>query len=124
SDSLYKVSKKSPEITHLISQEMDKINYNMKDAVTELEQRQGGIAAGRQQYAMTSVNNLALMLNSALQSMKMASKNGSPGSGSCNKPGGHGQKPSNKMSMSQMRQMQEQMSKQLDQMKSALSQQQ
>jgi len=123
-DSLYKLSKRSPEISRLVTQEMDKINYNMKDAVTELEQRQAPSAASRQQYAMTSVNNLALMLNSSLQNMKAAAKNGSPGSGSCNKPGGKGQKPSNKPSMAQMRQMQEQLSKQLDQMKNALGKQQ
>ena len=59
------------------------------------------------------------MLNGTLQAMKSAGKNGSPGSGSCNKPGGMGQKPS----MSQMRQMQEQMSKQLDQMKAMMGKQ-
>jgi len=119
-DSLYKLSKKSPEISRLVNQEMDKINYNMKDAVAQLEERQASSAASREQYSMTSINNLALMLNSALQSMKAASKNGKPGSGSCNKPGGKGSKPSSKPSMSQMRQMQEQLSKQLDQMKNAL----
>ncbi|HXP50486.1 MAG TPA: DUF4175 family protein, partial [Bacteroidia bacterium] len=123
-DSLYKLSKKSPEISRIVNQEMDKINYNMKDAVSELEQRQGAAAASRQQYSMTSINNLALMLNSSLQNMKAAAKNGSPGSGSCNKPGGQGKKPSSKPSMAQMRQMQEQLSKQLDQMKNALGKQQ
>ncbi|MGP8216828.1 MAG: DUF4175 family protein [Bacteroidia bacterium] len=123
-DSLYKLSRKSPEISRLVNQEMDKINYNMKEAVSDLEQRQGFSAASRQQYSMTSVNNLALMLNDALQDMKAAGKKeGSPGSGSCNKPGGKGSKPSSKPSMAQMRQMQEQLSKQLDQMKNAMGKQ-
>ena len=120
-DSLYKLSKKSPEMSRYVNQEMDKINYNMKEAVSELEERQGFSASSREQYSMTSINNLALMLNSSLQQMKAASKNGSPGSGSCNKPGGKGQKPS--MSMSQMRQMQQQLSKQLDQMKAMMGKQ-
>jgi len=118
-DSLYKLSKRTPEISRLVNQEMDKINYNMKQAVNELEERQGFSASSRQQFSMTSINNLALMLNGTLEGMKAASKSGSPGSGSCNKPGGMGKKPS----MSQMRAMQEQMSKQLDQMKAMMGKQ-
>jgi hypothetical protein len=118
-DSLYKLSKKAPQLANLVNQEMDKINYNMKEAVGELEQRQGFSAASREQYSMTSINNLALMLNESLQNMKAASKNGASGNGSCNKPGGGGKKPT----MAQMRQMQEQLSKQLDQMKNAMGKQ-
>jgi hypothetical protein len=115
-DSLYVLSKKSPQIQNMVNQEMEKINYNMKQAIDEMELRHGSEAAGRQQYSMTSINNLTLMLSEVLGAMQAQSKNHTPGSGSCNKPGGKGSHPS----MSQLRQMQEQLSKQLSQMKGAM----
>jgi hypothetical protein len=115
---LYKLSKKNMKLQGIVNQEMGKINKNMDGAVKHMEERQGMQAASNQQFAMTSVNNLALMLSDALSSMQAQaqSKNHSPGAGSCNKPGGMGSKPS----MSQLRKMQEQLSKQLDAMKSAM----
>ncbi len=117
-DSLYALSKKSVKIEDMVNQEMSKINRNMEQAVTEMEQRQAPQAASRQQYSMTSINNLALLLSNVLDAMKAEaqSKNHSPGMGSCNKPGGMGAKPS----MAQLQKMQEQLSKQLDQMKNAM----
>jgi hypothetical protein len=115
-DSLFALSKKSMKIEGIVNQEMDKINHNMEEAVSEMEKRQAPQAASRQQYAMTSVNNLALMLSNVLSSMQAESKNHSPGNGSCNKPGGNGSKPS----MAQLRKMQEQLSKQLEAMKNAM----
>jgi hypothetical protein len=74
-------------------------------------------ALSRQQMAMTSINNLALMLNEALQQMQdAAKKQGPPGSGSCKKPGGSGNKPS----MANMRQMQEQLNKQIQKLKEGM----
>jgi hypothetical protein len=73
-------------------------------------------AQSRQQFAMTSINNLALMLNEALSQMQAQAKSQKPGSGSCNKPGGNGKKPS----MANLRQMQEQLNKQIQKMKEGL----
>jgi len=117
-DSLYALSKKSLKLQGIVNQEMSKINHNMEDAVTKMEERQAPQAAEKQQYAMTSVNNLALLLTDVLNAMQQSqqSKNHSPGAGSCNKPGGMGQKPS----MAEMKKMQEQLSKQLDAMKNAM----
>lgn len=115
-DSLYALSKKNMKVEGIVNQEMDKIHHNMAQAVDQMEKRQAPQAASRQQYAMTSVNNLALMLSEVLSQMETQSKNHSPGSGSCNKPGGKGSKPS----MSQLKKMQEQLSKQLDGMKAAM----
>jgi len=119
-DSLYALSKKSMKIQGIVNQEMDKINRNMEEAVTQMEKRDAPQAASRQQYAMTSVNNLALMLSDVLNQMQQQqqqeSKSHSPGMGSCNKPGGMGSKPS----MAQLQKMQEQLSKQLDAMKNAM----
>lgn len=95
---------------------------NMEKAISALEERNNGDAQVRGQNAMTSINNLALMLNESLEKMQkqmqMKGKpNDKPGSGKCKKPGsGQGQKPS----MSSMRKMQEQLNKQIEQMKKML----
>jgi hypothetical protein len=49
------------------------------------------MAADKQQHAMTSLNNLALLLDEALQQMMQQQASGMPGNGSCKKPGGNGQ---------------------------------
>ena len=115
-DSLYALSKRAPQMEGIVNQEMTKINYNMQEAIKFMEDRQASQTASRQQYSMTSINNLALMLNNVLAAMQAQSKNHSPGAGSCNKPGGMGSKPS----MSDLQKMQESLSKQLDKMKNAM----
>lgn len=115
-DSLYELSKKAPQIKGIVNQEMSSINYNMKEAITAMERGMGFEASGRQQYSMTSVNNLSLMLSEVLSAMQAAAKNHTPGAGSCNKPGGKGNHPS----MAQLQQMEQNMSKQLSEMKSAM----
>ena len=118
-DSLYKLSKKTMQIEGIVNQEMSKINYNMKQAIGDMEQHRGPEAASRQQFSMTSINNLALMLSEVLEQMQNSEKQSdkhTPGAGSCKKPGGRG----HKNSMADMRQMQEQLSKQLDRMNKAI----
>lgn len=115
-DSLYALSKKAPQIKGIVNQQMTDINYNMKEAITDMERGQGFEASGRQQYSMTAINNLSLMLSEVLSAMQSAAQNHTPGAGSCNKPGGRGNHPS----MSQLQQMEQQLSQQLSQMKSAM----
>ncbi len=117
-DSLYELSKRAPQIQGIVNQQISDINHNMVQSIKEMEERQGFEAAGNQQYSMTSINNLALMLSEVLNSLQsqMNMKNHTPGNGSCNKPGGMG----NKVSMSQIRKMQEQLSQQMSQMKNAM----
>ena len=70
---------------------------------------------------MTSLNNLALLLDEALQQM-MAQMNAKskPGSGSCNKPGGSGSKPGDKAKMAKMKANQQTLQKQLEKMREAM----
>jgi hypothetical protein len=125
-DSLLALSKRVPQIQAIVNREISAINMNMAKAVTEIKEAQTPSMDGRnhkaeglsrQQYAMTSINNLALMLNEALQQMQeQARKQGPPGSGSCDKPGGKGSKPS----MANLRQMQEQLNKQIQKLKEGM----
>src|SRR5690606_37275533 len=80
--------------------------------------RERPLAAGRQQRAMTSLNNLALMLDEALQQMQQQAS-GMPGSGNCSKPGGSGSGGDSKK-MQKIKSRQEALSKQLEEMRKAL----
>lgn len=125
-DSLLALSKRNPMISSMINKEISAINMNMEKAVDEIKEAQTVSfdgknhkleALSRQQFAMTSINNLALMLSEALKQMQENEmKNKMAGSGSCNKPGGKGQKPS----LANMRQMQEQLNKQIEKLKGEL----
>ena len=131
-DSLLALSKRQPAISATVNREISAINMNMGKAVYELAERQQSNAQMRMQYSMTSVNNLALLLNEALEQMQKQakeSKESKPGNGNCKKPG-KGQKPSSsskpgqgKPSMANMKQMQQQLNKQLEELKKALEQQ-
>ncbi|MFZ4546346.1 MAG: DUF4175 family protein [Bacteroidales bacterium] len=115
-DSLYALSKRQASIEPFILREMSAVENNMDDAVAQLNNRVVATAKTKQQYAMTSVNNLALMLSESLKQMQqnMQSSGSGKSSSKCNKPKpGEGK-------MKSMRQLQEQMNKQLQQMKEGM----
>ncbi|MBA3704873.1 MAG: hypothetical protein H0W84_02925 [Bacteroidetes bacterium] len=125
-DSLLALSKRVPQVQATVNREISAINMNMEKAVEEINESQTPSMDGRnhkqegisrQQFAMTSINNLALMLNEALSQMQAEAKSKTPGSGSCNKPGGKGQKPS----AASMRKMQEQLNKQIQKLKEGMA---
>ena len=118
-DSLLAISKRQPKISASVNREINAIQMNISEAIESIEDRNIYEASIRQQNIMTSINNLALMLNESLEQMQQeaSKKNGnSMGSGSCKKPGGQGQKPS----MSNIRKMQEALNKQLQEMKNGM----
>lgn len=123
-DSLFALSKRNPAISATVNREISSIIMNMKKTINSLEERLLPDAQVRMQYSMTSINNLALLLNESLEQMQQKAKEGKKeGSGKCKKPG-KGAKPSsgsgNKPSMQSMKQMQEQLNKQLQELKKAL----
>ena len=77
-DSLFALSKRVPEIQATVNKEIADIKRNMDEAVQNLSDRETPQALSRQQYSMTSVNNLALMLSEAIenaqQQMQMQQK--------------------------------------------------
>ncbi len=122
-DSLLALSKRNPKVSAQINREITSVQMNMQKAINAFEERNTPEAQLRGQNTMTSINNLALMLNEALDQMQLQAKqkkgSSKPGSGKCKKPGsGQGEKPS----MANMRKMQEQLNKQIEQMKKALEQ--
>jgi len=126
-DSLLALSKRVFAIQQIVNKEITAINNNMDKAIEnyvaaqsepyfgmkQQDLMQGG---SRQQYAMTSMNNLALLLSEALDQMQQQQQSQMKGSGSCKKPGGKGQKPS----AGNMKKMQEELNKQIEALKKAM----
>ena len=82
-DSLFALSKRVVEIKSIINKEITSVKINMQKATKELEERNKKKATNRQQYVMTSTNNLALILSEILEQMQ---KDLNSASSQCNKP--------------------------------------
>jgi len=104
-DSLFSLSKRVPQIESTVNKEVEKINFNIGKAIDFLGDRRTGEANRSQQFAMTSLNNLALMLNEALEQLQNAMKNAKGGKGK------------QKQGMEQLQKMQEQLNKNMQQAK-------
>lgn len=135
-DSIDALAKRIPDpmFQSHVSHEVEMINKNMDEAIYNIGERKTTSVGMHQQQAMTSVNNLALVLNEMLDALNQQSNsnNSNPGSGSCNKPGGSGQPKDGKgqskpgfgkgegNSPQSIRQMQEALTKQLEKLKQDL----
>lgn len=117
-DTLFALSKRVVQLQSTINKEISSINNNMDKTLGFMQERQTAMAASRQQYVMTSINNLALLFDEALQQMQKQAQQ-KPGEGSCDKPGGNG-KP--KPGMGSIKKMQQQLQKQMEDMKKAMEQ--
>lgn len=103
----------------IIMKEVSAVNDNLLSSEKALADRVIPTATGRQQYAMTSMNNLSLLLDEALRQMNEQADKGknSNSSSSCKKPG----KPGGKKSMSSMRQIQQEMSNSLEKLRQGMN---
>ena len=86
-DSLFALSKRQPKIENFVNKEIADINSNMDKGIKHLAERQSAMAASRQQFVMTAVNNLAMLLSESLDQMQKQQQQSKSGSGSCKKPG-------------------------------------
>jgi hypothetical protein len=115
-DSLESLAKRQPKIASIVKEELKALNRNLEQSIEAIDEHKKRELALYQQYAMTSYNNLALLLNESLQQMQqqMQQKGKQAGSGSCSKPGGMGQGKPGKMNTGDMKEM---LKKQLESMK-------
>ena len=116
-DSLFALSKRVAQLSPYINKEVSEMNASIEQSLKYISDRKTREATAKQQYTMTSANNLALLFDEALQQMQAQAKSQKPGSGSCNKPGGKGQ---GKPSPQSMKNMQKKMEEQLQKMKDAM----
>ncbi|WP_421945621.1 DUF4175 family protein [Pedobacter sp.] len=105
SDSLYSLSKRVPQIESTVNEEMNKINFNLDKSLESLGERRTPEANRYQQFTMTSINNLSLMLSEALNQLQNMQKNSKGGKGK------------QKQGMKQLSQMQDQLNKNMQKAK-------
>lgn len=86
-DSLLSLASRVVEIQSFVTREVSAMKNYMEESTEIIKQRNAGQAAGKQQYAMTSMNNLALMLNDVLKQMQEQMAKQMQGDQMCNKPG-------------------------------------
>jgi hypothetical protein len=80
-DSLTALSMRVPQIQSTINKEITSINSNIDQALESLGERRTPEATKDQQYAMTSMNNLALMLSEVLDQLQKEMGKGGKGKG-------------------------------------------
>ncbi len=81
-DSLNALASRVNQIQSFVTREMSNMKYYMDQSVQQLKERKLAQASSRQQFAMTSMNNLALLLSDVLKNMQQQmNAMGAPGSG-------------------------------------------
>lgn len=113
-DSLYALSRQAPQIESVINKEIQTINTNIDFALQQLAERRTSEANRNQQYAMTSINNLALMLSEVEERMQQAMKNAKQGKGKGKKKG---------QSLSELSKMQERLNQNMQKARQQMQQQ-
>lgn len=108
-DSLQSLAERVFQIQSFITRELSDLNRNLEASMTGLRERKKGEALSSQQFAMTSMNNLALMLDDVLQQMQQQMADAmSAASGKEQKPG---------QNMPSLSELQKQLSQRIQQLK-------
>jgi hypothetical protein len=97
-DSLYSLAKRVMQIESFITKEVTDMKNSIDESVKFIKERKTPQAASKQQFSMTSMNNLALMLGDTFKQMQQMMAMSMPGSG---KGGKDGNAPSDGMGQKQ-----------------------
>ena len=122
-DSLNALARRQMAVKPYIQTEVTKIQDYLASSQTYIQDRNLSAAAKDQQFVLTSMNNLALMLKESMKEMKQKQKEckgkcNKSGNGSCSKPGGKG-----KSKKTSARELQQQLNKQMQALKKSMEQQ-
>ncbi len=109
-DSLYTLAMRTPQITSMVNNELLSIEINLKKAGEEMQEALFPNARVSQQFVVTAFNNLALMLNEALENLEEQMANAQPGDQECENPG------NGKPGMNSLKQASESIKQQLQKM--------
>ncbi len=109
-DSLYSLSRKVPQIQSVVNKEIQAVNDNIDQALDNLAERRTAEANRDQQYAMTSINNLALMLSEVEEQLQKAMQKAQGGKGK-------------QKSLSQLSKMQEELNRNMQKARDQMRQQ-
>lgn len=113
-DSLQALAKRVVEISTFVTREITEVDRHMEKSLEQLSERRIPRAQEEQQYVMTGMNNLALMLDEVLQQMQQSMASMMQGSQNCQKPG-QGQ-PSPSDQLGKQGDLQQQLNQQLQEM--------
>ena len=80
-DSLYALANRVLQIQSFVTKEVTQMKNYMDESLKLLRDKQYGPASGKQQFAMTSINNLALLLSDTFAQMQQMMANQMPGKG-------------------------------------------
>ncbi|SHI95031.1 hypothetical protein SAMN05444280_108102 [Tangfeifania diversioriginum] len=114
-DSLYALAKRTPALGSMVNNELLSMEMNLDKAREQLDEAQFPNARASQQYVITATNNLALMLNEALQNLEEQMANAQPGDQQCENPGQG--KPGMNLLKQQSENIKQQLQQMIDQMK-------
>ena len=89
-DSLYALAGRTPAVSSKVNSELGKIDFSLKRSLDGLREADFGSAVNSQQNVITAFNELALLLNEALENLEKMMANAMPGDQECDKPGGRG----------------------------------
>ena len=98
-DSLDQLAKRQTAVKPFIQKELSKVEQYLQSIQTDLADRRLHTASANQQFALTSINNLSLMLAESLKEVKEMKQqsdgkcNKKGGNSSCSKPGSGKSKP-------------------------------
>jgi hypothetical protein len=122
-DSLNALAKRVHQIQGFITEKVADAKKSLKSSIENLEERDKKLASVNQQYTMTYVNDLALMLSESMEQMQQQMAQQMSGQQMCEKPGdgegGEGKKPGkpgNKPGMGGLKEMQDQLNQQIEKM--------
>ena len=120
-DSLRKMANRQTSIKNFVFSELQIINQQLSSSMQDILELKFGNATHKQQNAMMSMNNLALMLAESLNEMEsMMDGSGS----SCSKPSKSKDNKGKQKTMKNMKDLQKQLGEQLKQMQQQMQQQQ
>ncbi|QEC51592.1 hypothetical protein EDD80_102110 [Anseongella ginsenosidimutans] len=108
-DSIYALSKRVPQLSSFVNKETEKINDHLGTALSKLSDRKVPEVLAEQQFVMTSVNNLAVMLSEVFEQLQQQMNNAGSG---------QGEKPS--QGLAQLNKMQDELNRRLQQLKQGL----
>ena len=134
-DSINAVARRQPSVESFITKSISTINNAQKQILESIQittesvpsyynyKRTFGQAVSKQQFVMTSLNDLALMIAESMKKMDESQNNSSCKSGSCKKNKGSKPGSKGKPSMQSMREMQEKFNQQLDELRKQMQNQ-
>ncbi|HQQ81799.1 MAG TPA: hypothetical protein PK059_01360 [Cyclobacteriaceae bacterium] len=107
-DSLLSLSKKDAFLSSVVTREVGELNGHVDKALEKIKDRKKNEASIDMQFSMTSMNNLALMLNDHFDQMMQMMQQAKPGMG---------KKKGKKKSEQSLGQLQQQLNQQIEEMK-------